>query len=147
MKRVMLIMAASLFMATQACSVNVPKDVKDAFAAKFPEVSKVKWSKENDKALEAEFKFHGKSLSALFSLDGVWMETEEEIEVNMLPQAVRATLEAQFAKMTVKECEKVTKSDSSLTYELEIKTAEGVKEVVFNPQGEILKVEAVSAED
>ncbi len=147
MKRVMLIMAASLFMATQACSVNVPKDVKDAFAKKFPAVKWAKWSKENDKTLEADFVQNGKSQSALFTLDGVWMETEEEIEVNMLPQSVRATLDAQFAKMTVKECEKVTKSDSNLTYELEIKTAEGVKEVVFNPQGEILKVEAVSAED
>jgi hypothetical protein len=143
----MLFMAASLLMATQACSVNVPKDVKDAFAKKFPTVKWEKWSKENDKTLEAEFVLDGKTVSALFSLDGTWMETEEEIAVDVLPQEVKATLEAKFAKMTVKECEKVTKSNSSLTYELEIKTAEGVKEVVFNPQGEILKVEAASAED
>lgn len=143
----MLFMAASLLMAAQACSVNVPKDVKDAFAKKFPTVKWEKWSKENDKTLEAEFVLDGKTVSALFSLDGTWMETEEEIAVDVLPQEVKATLEAKFAKMTVKECEKVTKSNSSLTYELEIKTAEGVKEVVFNPQGEILKVEAASAED
>lgn len=143
----MLFMAASLLMAAQACSVNVPKDVKDAFAKKFPAAKWEKWSKENDKTLEAEFVLNGKTVSALFSLDGTWMETEEEIAVDMLPQEVKATLGAKFAKMTVKECEKVTKSDSSLTYELEIKTAEGVKEVVFNPQGEILKVEAASAED
>jgi len=143
----MLFMAASLLMAAQACSVNVPKDVKDAFAKKFPTVKWEKWSKENDKTLEAEFVLDGKTVSALFSLDGTWMETEEEIAVDVLPQEVKATLEAKFVKMTVKECEKVTKSNSSLTYELEIKTAEGVKEVVFNPQGEILKVEAASAED
>ncbi|HUW06420.1 MAG TPA: PepSY-like domain-containing protein [Williamwhitmania sp.] len=147
MRRIMLFMAASLLMAAQACSVNVPKDVKDAFAKKFPTVKWEKWSKENDKTLEAEFVLDGKTVSALFSLDGTWMETEEEIAVDVLPQEVKATLEAKFAKMTVKECEKVTKSNSSLTYELEIKTAEGVKEVVFNPQGEILKVEAASAED
>ena len=147
MRRIMLFMAASLLMATQACSVNVPKDVKDALAKKFPAAKWEKWSKENDKTLEAEFVLDGKTVSALFSLDGTWMETEEAITVDVLPQAVKATLEAKFAKMNVKECEKVTKSDSSLTYELEIKTAEGVKEVVFNPQGEILKVEAASAED
>lgn len=143
----MLFMAASLLMATQACSVNVPKDVKDAFAKKFPAAKWEKWSKENDKTLEAEFVLDGKRVSALFSLDGTWMETEEEMAVDALPQAVKATLDAKFAKMTVKECEKVTKSDNTITYEMEIKTSEGVKEVVFNPQGEILKVEAASAED
>jgi Protein of unknown function (DUF2874). len=147
MRRIMLFMAASLLMATQACSVNVPKEVKDTFAKKFPSVTKVKWSKENDKALEAEFKLDGKTESALFSLDGTWMETEEEIAVDVLPQAVKTTLDAKFAKMTVKECEKVTNSDSSLTYELEIKTLDGVKEVVFNTQGDIIKVEPAGEED
>ena len=143
----MLFMAASLLMATQACSVNVPKEVKDAFAKKFPAVKWEKWSKENDKTLEAEFVLDGKKLSALFSLDGLWMETEEEIAVDKLPQPVKATLEAKFAKMPVKECEKVTKSDSTLTYELEIKTSEGVKEIVFNTQGEVIKAEPAGEAD
>ncbi|HQH42100.1 MAG TPA: hypothetical protein PK825_10175, partial [Bacteroidales bacterium] len=45
---------------------NVPEAVKTAFAKQFPNATKVKWSKENDKEWEAEFKTDGKAYSANF---------------------------------------------------------------------------------
>jgi len=147
MKRLILVLASGLLIVTQACSVNVSKEVKAAFAAKFPSATRVSWSKENDKSLEAEFKLDGKKVSALFSLNGAWLETEEDVKVELLPAAVKTTMDGQFQNATIKECEKVTKPDNSITYELEIKTSEGVKEVVLNTDGVLVKVELVKDED
>src|SRR5216683_4680125 len=65
----------------------VPAAVQKAFEQKFPKATKVGWGKENEKEWEAEFTFNGSKLSANFTSDGVWVETEKEIAISELPKA------------------------------------------------------------
>lgn len=67
---------------------EIPSAVQIAFQEKFPQSSDVTWEKESDQELEAAFTLNGEKMSANFSQDGTWLETESEIKEHELPEAV-----------------------------------------------------------
>lgn len=99
---------------------QAPDAVKKSFAAKFPDVKKVKWEKE-DNNWEASFEKDKKEYSALFSENGQWLETEMEIPVNELPQAVKDAINKRYPNVTITEAAIIEKADGKKAYEAEIK--------------------------
>lgn len=92
MKKVTVLMLGLVMVLSQACAqtqTNAPKNVTDAFSKKFPTAKKVKWNKENETEWEAEFKMNGEEYSANFTSEGIWKETEHEIEKSDTPSAVK----------------------------------------------------------
>ncbi|MFN8257596.1 MAG: PepSY-like domain-containing protein [Bacteroidales bacterium] len=119
---------------------KVPENVKTAFTSKFPKATKVKWSKENDKEWEAEFKLYGKEYSANFDLDGNWMETEYEINSSEIPSAVKSTLDKDFAGYKIAESE-ISESSVGKVYEFELKKNGKKAEVSVDVNGKVLEQE------
>lgn len=149
MKKLFLIVAIAALFSVSACgqtSKNVPAKVKSAFSEKFPNASKVKWDMEDEKEWEAEFKMDGKEDSANFNLDGLWLETEYEIEISQIPSAVKATLDSEFAGYKIKEPE-VSETAEAILYEFQLKNGEEVLEVAIDANGKVVSREVKGDED
>ena len=117
---------------------NVPAAVLQGFKAKFPTVQKGRWEKENATEFEVNFKQNGQSYSALFSPEGKWLETEQEIKAANLPEAVRTSMAKDFNGYKAEEIEKVETADKGLMYEMELEKGKETLEVQFSPEGSVL---------
>lgn len=123
--------ALSLFFANSLAAQKPPTAVQTAFQQKFPNASDVDWSKEKNGDWEAEFELPGSSeMSATFSADGRWLETETEIAISELPAPVVAALQGK----KVKEAARIEKADGSMVYEAEVKR----KDLIFDASGKML---------
>lgn len=109
---------------------SVPTAVREAFSQKFPGVSDVDWEKENNREWEAEFEQNGIDMSANFSADGAWLETETPIKVAELPAPVQAALKGK----KVKEAARIERADGTTLFEAEVRK----KDLLFDQAGKQL---------
>lgn len=131
MKKIMLLSLFALVLCATAFSANPPEAVLAAFAQKFPNAQDVDWSKEKNGDWEAEFELPGShEMSANFSTDGKWLETETEIAFSELPAPIQAVLQGK----KVKEAARIEKADGSTVYEAEVRR----KELIFDASGKML---------
>ncbi len=132
MKKIMLLSLFVLVSCAAAFSANPPEAVLSAFAQKFPNAQDVDWSKEKNGEWEAEFELPGSNdeISAVFSSDGRWLETETEIAFSALPAPVRTALQGK----KVKEAARIEKADGSTVYEAEVRR----KELIFDASCKML---------
>ena len=121
------------------CQVKVPDVVKTAFNNKFPGASEIKWEKENKNELEANFKMNNTAVSANFSLDGTWVETETTIPANELPAPVTNAVNTKYPGAVYGRTEKIEKPGNKVFYEVNITMKGKKKELELNPDGVIVK--------
>lgn len=110
---------------------------------KFPDAKSVKWDKENETDWEAEFKLNGEEYSANFSTDGVWKETEHEIEKTAIPANVKQTLDNEFSGYKIEESE-ISETAEGSVYEFELEKDKVKMEVTVSPDGKVVKKEVKS---
>jgi len=125
--------------ANKLSNSNVPSAVSAAFKVKFPAATKVSWGKENDKEWEAEFTFEGNKISANFTSDGNWVETEREIQVSQLPKGVKDAIQKQYPNWKITETDKTDTAKNGIIYEADIKSGAQKKEVAFKEDGTVVK--------
>jgi len=131
MKKMMILALFALVSCATAFSANPPEAVLTAFQQKFPNAQDVDWSKEKNGEWEAEFELPGShEMSATFSADGRWLETETEIVFSELPTPIITALQGK----KVKEAARIEKADGSTVYEAEIKR----KDLIFDAYGKLL---------
>ena len=116
-----------------------PKAVSEAFMKKFPTALKVSWGKESPKEWEAEFTLNGEKISANFSLDGTWIETEKEIKVTDLPEAVLSNVKIKFANWKIAEADKTETAKHGTIYEIDLKNGLKRKSLAFKADGTEVK--------
>ncbi|GIV29364.1 MAG: hypothetical protein KatS3mg028_0430 [Bacteroidia bacterium] len=116
---------------------QAPDAVKKSFAAKFPDVKKVKWEKENGN-WEANFDKDKKEYSAVFSEDGKWVETEVEIPANELPAAVKDAVNKRYPNTPITEAAIIEKNDGFKVYEAEIKYNGKKVDLLLDEKGKFL---------
>ena len=117
---------------------QAPEKVKSAFEQKFANASQVKWEKEKSGEYEASFSQNGKKMSANFSVEGLWMESESEIKWNELPELVKASFIKTYGEnQTIKGVAKIEKTNAVVLYEIEYKSGSKTKEVVFDSEGKL----------
>jgi len=124
---------------------QVPKAVLEAFAKAYPNAEDLKFEKESfegKKAYEVEYKDNGKEYEVMYSTDGVLVQKEEAIDVNLLPETVTHAIKKEHPKAKIEEAEKLMKPDGTLTgYEVEIKAGKKKLELEVDATGKILKTE------
>lgn len=123
--------ALLLFFANSLAAQKPPTAVQTAFNQKFPNATDVDWSKEKNGEWEAEFETAGDhEMSANFSADGKWLETETEIKFSELPAPVQAALQGK----KVKEAARIERADGSTVFEAEVNR----KDLLFDASGKPL---------
>ena len=138
MKKIMMMFVAAMSItfaagAQKLNNADVPALVKASFTKKYPGAV-AKWEKEDGK-YEAGFKKDGKTMSALFEVNGTFTESEVDIKTEDLPATVLAYVKEHYKGKTIKEGAKITKADGTVNYEAEV---DG-KDVIFAAAGKFLK--------
>ena len=117
---------------------KVPVKIKQAFEARFPKATDVKYELET-RDYEVSFKSGGVSMSADFDPTGKWMETETDIPVKDLPKEVAASLLKNFPGFKTESTSRIETSGGEITYEADIRKDKEKYEVSFSLKGDVLK--------
>ncbi len=138
MKKMMLLislaMLSSFVFAQKKQKLEVPTEVKKAFATRFPDAKVEEWQKKGD-FFEAEFELNKIEQSVLIDAKGDILEIEEEIKVKQLPSSIFAYVAKNYPKQKIKEASKITNAAGIVTYEAEIKNID----LLFDETGNFLK--------
>ena len=130
MKKILFLLALCCGVGFSATAQKTPPTaVVTAFNKKFKDVKGVEWGKEKNGEWEAEFKNKGVEMSANFSADGKWLETETEIKFADLPVAVQTALKGK----KVSEAAKIVKADGTTVYEAEVH-----QDLIFDANGKVV---------
>jgi hypothetical protein len=127
------------FISFNAYAQKVPAVISEAFNKKFPDVTKVKWDKENAQEYEASFKLNGIKYSANFSDNGEWLETETGISFDKLPQKVQDSFNTNYKGHTVKAVSSIGTSKGITKYEIEYKKGKKTVELFYDENGNTVK--------
>ena len=117
---------------------KAPEAVKSAFEAKYPGENDPDWHKDSNGNFESNFKIDGNKLRADFIPDGKWIETEQSIKKDELPEAVRKALKKDYDSWEIAEIEKVEHHQKGLFYDVEFKQKGKNKDVEFNKDGAVI---------
>lgn len=142
MKTTLIIMASVLtFSCANAQKMNeadVPANVKNGFAKKYPGAKVEKWEKE-DADYEAEFDLNKVESSAVFDASGNFKEVEQEIKKSELPKAVTDYCTKNYAGYKLSEAAKITDSNGKVMYEAEMSKGKEHFDAIFNDKGDFVK--------
>jgi hypothetical protein len=138
MKKIFILQLLFATMSMQA-QTKAPVAVRDAFSKQFSDAKNVKWGRENAKEYEANFKLNGVNMSANYDLQGNWKETETEIAINDLPEAVVKSINAKYPGATISGADKIEKADGKIIYEADIKVNGNKKEIELFADGKFVK--------
>ncbi len=134
-----IIFALALGLPLSIFAQKAPDAVKNAFKQRFPTVTKVNFDKEKNGEYEAEFKQNGLEMSANFTAEGAWRETEIEIGSAALPANIKQAIATKYPKAKIVGGAKIELADNSTHYEADLKTAGKKTEVVFDAAGNVVK--------
>lgn len=137
-KSILTVVSFLLFL-TRTFAGTPPTEVQKAFEQKFTKATNIKWAKESSKEWEAEFSLDGTKVSANFSNDGTWVETEKEISVSELPSKVSSSIKQQNPNCEIVSAYKIESATKQTKYEADIKIGKIKKEVVLFVDGTTAK--------
>ncbi len=139
MKNLIVVALILTFISFNAYGQTVPSSVVKAFNKKFPDVSKVKWDKENAHEYEASFKMNDIKYSANFSDNGEWLETETASSFDKLPQEVQDAFNTNYNGYKAKATSTIETSKGTTKYEIEYKNGKKTVELFYDDKGNAVK--------
>ena len=122
-----------------ACDADkkVPEKVKTSFEQKFPDAKNIEWAMENDTEWEAEFTMNGVEYSSNFTVAGEWTETEFEIKITELPEAVQIVLNSNYSDYNIEGIES-SETKEGVVYEIALEKGENNVELSISKDGVVL---------
>lgn len=87
---------------------------------------------------EVELKVNGHSKDVLIAPDGTVVEIEEQVTLDSLPTAVRATIEQNAGGGQIGVIESLTKGGAVVAYEAHIRKAGRSQEIKVDPSGQLI---------
>ena len=147
MKTIVIMMASVLiFSCANAQKINdadVPANVKQGFAKKYPGAKAEKWEKEGAD-YEAEFHLNKVESSAVFTADGTFKELEQEIKTSELLKTATDYCTKTFAEYKLSEASKITDAKGKVMYEAEMSKGKEHFDVIFDDKGSFVKKSAAA---
>lgn len=136
----------ALVIALFACTQDPPKKVTDAFTNKFTNTTDVRWEQENENEWEADFKSEGTEMSASFTNDGKWLETETLLNKKDIPADVYKAVLLKFEGWEVDEVESIETPDFK-GYEMVLEKEDTETEILVSESGEIQIMSVIVEEE
>jgi len=111
-----------------AQQLKIPVQVKKSFEQRYPNAKAVNWSfNQDDKLWDVVYEKEALEYSSSFSEAGDWLQTDINIKITELPDAVMNTLREQFLEYDIEEIERL-ETPEGLFYEIEVGLEEGSEE-------------------
>ena len=124
---------------------NVPVIIKKEFQAKFPTATNAKWEMENKTTYEVVFKLNNEEVSANYSKEGKWLETEKEIKAAKLPKAVSDAISKKYPNCKMSEVAEVENLANGKVYDVELSHNKKNYTLLLKASGEIVKTEEMKS--
>ncbi len=121
---------------------SVPAEVTNAFKAKFPNATDIKWS---DKLTNFEAAFHISAVKmwANFKSDGKWIRTETLLTV--LPPAVQdGFAKSKFNDWEIKDRRKLERLNEMTLYKVEVQQSTLIKKNLFFDEAGVLQADNIT---
>ena len=135
----MILMAAAFTSFSQLR--KVPSEVTNALKEKYPGAQSVEW-KDKLTYFEASFTLDGKEMSADFSNQGEWQETDKKMDFADLPAAVKDGFQkSKYADWTPGSVTMIEKNDKSIQYKVYAEKSSIIQKrfLYFSADGQLLK--------
>ena len=128
---------------------KIPKAIKDAINARFPEaeITSVEKETEDGKVVfDVELKHKGRKYEMDIQEDGTVIEIEKEVALKDAPAALAKTVDAKFPKATIKDIMEVNKVKGKVEtpdhYEVTVETADKkTEEILISLDGKSIHTE------
>ena len=115
-----LIVACQLSPGEAAGQEEVPSVAVETLLRKYPGAEGIEWGRDRNDSHEAHFEHDGRKLRADFDEVGVWIETEESVDWDELPEAVRRAVEGEYDRDDIVELEHTDSAEKGEFYDVEI---------------------------
>lgn len=125
----------------QKTEEGVPVIVAQAFQKKYPDEKDPEWEKDDHGYWEAHYKKDGEKYRADFTPEGAWVETENSVDKDELPEAVKKTIEEKYPDREITEVEYVVSSRQGNFYDVEFKQKGKNMDVEIKEDGTVITVE------
>lgn len=139
MGKSLIMMVVGLVFVLTSCQTKaqgqVPDEVQASFENKYPGENDPDWKKDSNGNYESKFKKDGKHYRADFAPNGDWIETEQSIDKDDLPEKVRDIIKEQYDEYEIVEIEKVDHHSKGVFYDVEFKRNGEKKDIEFNADG------------
>ncbi len=134
---------------TKITKKQIPAPVLSAFQGTYPN-AKIKGqsieTENGKKYYEIESTEGTTRRDLLYTPEGKVYEIEETADPASLPANLKNTVAKEYPKGKITKAEKVTAQDSTVTYEVQIKSGKKTKAVSFDASGDLLKPSKKSGE-
>ncbi|MDG1976182.1 MAG: PepSY-like domain-containing protein, partial [Akkermansiaceae bacterium] len=110
---------ATVLSFTSFADLDVPETVKDTFRQKYPNAPEPTWEVDTNGSYEANYRINGVKYRADFTKEGIWTETENNIDFNELPPDVRSAYLLKYSSEDFRDAEAVDSATQGIFYEIE----------------------------
>lgn len=135
MKKILLVICLSAFAILKG---GIPVPVIKSFEKKFSDVKEVKWLTHNH-LWEATFKKAQTLAKAVFTEDGKWQETAEEINSSQLPGNITEQLHKEYSSAKIKTVWQVDQVNKLWIYRVELEEKGKTQKLEFDKNGVFIK--------
>lgn len=118
---------------------KVPEAVQLTWQKKYPGENDPDWRQDDHGYWESHFKKDGEKYRADFAEDGTWIETENSIKKEDLPEAIKKKIKERFSDREISEVERVDSAEKGIFYDVEFKQKGKNHDVEFREDGTIIK--------
>ena len=117
---------------------GVPEAVKISFQNKYPGENDPDWKQDDHGYWESHFKIDGEKYRADFNSDGSWVETENNIKKDELPEAIKKVIAKKYDDEKITEVERVDSAKKGIFYDVEFRQKGKNLDVEFREDGTII---------
>lgn len=116
-------------------NADIPSVVLNGFTEQFSNATGVEWEKKAD-LYEAEFEIEKVDYEAILSSDGTIVKYKYDVSYEALPEAVQASITADYDKANIDEIELIQISETSY-YQVEFDAEPNDNKIIFEESGQV----------
>ena len=116
-------------------NADIPSVVLNGFTEQFSNATGVEWEKKAD-LYEAEFEIEKVAYEAILSSDGTIVKYKYDVSYEALPEAVQASITADYDKTNIDEIELIQISEKSY-YQVEFDAEPNDNKIIFEESGQV----------
>tara|TARA_Y100000588_G_C13686465_1_gene682586 strand:- start:63 stop:506 length:444 start_codon:yes stop_codon:yes gene_type:complete len=116
-------------------NADIPSVVLNGFTEQFSNATGVEWEKKAD-LYEAEFEIEKVDYEAILSSDGTIVKYKYDVSYEALPEAVQASITADYDKANIDEIELIQISETNY-YQVEFDAEPNDNKIIFEESGQV----------
>lgn len=116
-------------------NADIPSVVLNGFTEQFSNATGVEWEQKAD-LYEAEFEVEKVDHEAILSSDGTIVKYKYDVSYDALPEAIQASITADYDKTNIDEVELIQISEKSY-YQVEFDAEPNDNKIIFEESGEV----------